>query len=84
MELNLTSYAKQIAQDNRDRVNESLASLIGCGVGAGVFLMIVILGVVFWISQERDEDEVVRMEAAKCERGKRGGLLIEPVEKQED
>ena len=79
MEFNDTSQ-----KDHNERVNDSLTSLIGAGVGAGIFLMVVVMGVVFWISRERDEDEVVRMEAEKYQRVKRGGLLVDPKESQKD
>ena len=78
MEINETHSEKNITQNNR--INDSLTSLLGAGVGAGIFLIVVILGVIFWISRERGEDEEIRMEAEKFKRVKGRGLLIDPKE----
>ena len=64
----------------KQRLNDSLTSLIGAGIGGGIFLMVVILGVIFWISREREEDEEVRLEAEKFQRVKMRGLLMDPKE----
>ena len=68
MEINETHSEKNITQNNR--IHDSLTSLLGAGVGAGIFLIVVILGVIFWIFREREEDEEIRMEAQKFKRVK--------------
>ena len=78
MEINDTHYEKNITQNNR--IHDSLTSLLGAGVGAGIFLIVVILGVIFWISRQREEDEEIRMEAEKFKRVKGRGQLIDPKE----
>ena len=67
-----------------DRINDSLTSLIGAGVGGGIFLMVVILGVIFWMSREREEDEEIRLKAEKFQRVKMRGLLLNPKESPAD
>ena len=83
MEINITLQGKNITQHS-DRINDSITSLIGAGCGAGIFLIVVILGVIFWISREREEDEEIRMEAEKFKRVKGRALLIDPKERPTD
>ena len=80
MDVNKILQAKNITQHS-DRINDSLTSLIGAGCGAGIFLIVLILGVIFWISREREEDEEIRLEAEKFKRVKGRGLLIDPKER---
>ena len=83
MDMNITLQGKNITHHS-DRINDSLTSLIGAGCGAGIFLIVVILGVIFWISREREEDEEIRMEAEKFKRVKGRGLLVDPNERPID
>ena len=53
MEINETHYEQNITH-HAHRINDSLTSLLGAGVGAGIILIVVILGVIFWISMERE------------------------------
>ena len=80
MDMNITLQGKNITHHS-DRINDSLTSLIGAGCGAGIILIVVIMGVIFWISREREEDEEIRMEAEKFKRVKGRGLLIDPKER---
>ena len=77
MDVNITLHGKNITRHS-DRVNDSLTSLLGAGCGAGIFLIVVIPGVIFWISREREEDEEIRMDAEKFKRVKVKELLIDP------
>ena len=77
MEMNETHYEQNITHHD-NRINDSLTSLLGAGVGAGIFLIVVILGVIFWIFMEREEDEEIRMDAEKFKRVKGKELLIDP------
>ena len=65
MELN-TTFLKE------EKIDEFSTSLFGVCIGGGLFLFIVILGVIFWISRERKEDEETRLEAERF-RSRRGG-----------
>ena len=76
MEINVTLQGKNITQHS-DRINDSLTSLIGAGCGAEIFLIVVILGVIFWISRQREEDEEIRMEAERFKIVKGRGKLEE-------
>ena len=76
--------ANNYTQSIEDRINDSYASLVGAGVGAGLFLIAVVLGVIFWKSREREEDDEVRMEAEKFQRGRTRGLLLDSKEAESD
>ena len=39
-------------------------------------MIVVFIGVIFWISREREEDEEMREEAGKLQRGRRKGHLV--------
>ena len=56
-----------------NRVAESYASLLGAGLGGGLFLVVVMAGVVFWISRERAEDQDMAEEAEKLQDARRKG-----------
>ena len=72
--------AKNFTKPLEDRIYDSYTSLAGAGVGGGLFLIAVILGVLFWISREREEDEEVRMEAQKFRRDRTRVLLTNAKE----
>ena len=40
-------------------------------------MIVVVIGVIFWISREREEDEEMREEAEKLQRGRRRGNLVQ-------
>ena len=61
----------------QNRLSDSYVSLAGAGIGGGLFLIVVVLGVIFWISKEREEDEEVRVEAERFIRGRTRGAVLE-------
>ena len=69
-------FAEEEARAVSKRVAESYASLLGVGLGGGLFIMVVMAGVIFWISRERAEDEQVAEEAEKFHEGRRRGRAI--------
>ena len=42
----------------RSKQADSLTSLLGVALGGGLFLVVVIIGVLVWVSREREEDQV--------------------------
>ena len=69
------------SENVKNNIHDSYASLDGAGVGGGLFLIAVVLGVIFWITREREEDEEARMEAEKFMRGRTRGILVDPKER---
>ena len=65
------------------RVAESYTSLLGAGMGGGLFLVVVMAGVVFWISRERAEDQETALEAEKLQEGRRKGRGFSLDERKE-
>ena len=53
------------------RVAESYTSLLGAGLGGGLFLVVVMAGVVFWFSRERAVDQNIAEEAEKFQEARR-------------
>ena len=49
----------------------------GVAVGGGLFLVVVLAGVIFWISREREEDHERRELAELLHRGRRKRFLIQ-------
>ena len=45
-------------------------------VGGGLFLLAVMIGVMFWMSREREEDSEIREEAEKLQGERRRRVLI--------
>ena len=45
--------------------------MFGVGIGAGLFLIIIIAGIIFWISKERNEDHEVSEQAGKVQENRR-------------
>ena len=37
-----------------ERIEESYLSLFGVGLGGGLFLIIIVVGVIFWTTRERE------------------------------
>ena len=69
----------------QDSLRDSYVSLVGAGIGGGLFLLVLILGVIFWLSKERDEDDEIRLEAEQFRRGRSGGrLLLEMCDLSDD
>ena len=77
-EIVMTNLTKQILETD-GRMNNSLTSLIGTGVGASVFLMVVMLGVVFWVTREKDVGKPVKIET-KPSNNLRNTILSERLE----
>ena len=51
--------------------------LTGVAIGGGLFLIVVFIGVIFWISREREEDQEIREEAEKMQGGRRRVNLVQ-------
>ena len=49
---------------------------LGVAVGGGLFLLAVLIGVMFWMSREREEDTEIREEAEKLQGERRRRVLI--------
>ena len=64
-------FAEEVSLGVSKRLAESYASLLGVGLGGGLFLVVVVAGVIFWISRERAEDQLVAEEAEKLQEGRR-------------
>ena len=45
-------------------------------MGGGLFLLVVLVGVLFWISREREEDHERREQAELLNRGRRKRFII--------
>ena len=65
------------------KAEESITSLIGVAVGGGLFLTVLVVGVLIWISREREEDEEVMEEAQKLQGSRRRRNLSQLRPKQE-
>ena len=65
------------------KAEESITSLIGVAVGGGLFLTVLMVGVLIWISREREEDEEVMEEAQKLQGSRRRRNLSQLRPKQE-
>ena len=65
------------------RVAESYTSLLGAGLGGGLFLVVVMAGVMFWISRERTEDHDIAEEAEKLQEARRKGRGFSLDERKE-
>ena len=58
------------------KAEESITSLIGVAVGGGLFLTVLMVGVMIWITREREEDEEVMEEAQKLQGSRRRRNLV--------
>ena len=58
------------------KAEESITSLIGVAVGGGLFLTVLMVGVMIWITREREEDEEVMEEAQKLQGSRRRKNLV--------
>ena len=65
------------------KAEESITSLIGVAVGGGLFLTVLMVGVLIWISREREEDEEVMEEAQKLQGSQRRRNLSQLRPRQE-
>ena len=65
------------------RVAESYTSLLGAGLGGGLFLAVVTVGVVIWFSRERAEDQDIAEEAEKFQEARRKGRGFSVDERKE-
>ena len=75
---------ENVTQSYEDRIYDSFTALVGAGVGGGLFLIAVVLGVIFWISREKEEDEEVRIKAEKVRGDRRRGMLVDPEARPSD
>ena len=78
-------FSEEVSLGVSKRVAESYASLLGVSLGGGLFLVVVVAGVIFWVTRERAEDLLVAGEAEKFqeERRRGRGLSVE-VEERKD
>ena len=61
--------------------------MFGVGIGAGLFLIIIIAGIIFWISKERNEDHEVSEQAGKVQENRRRrarGISMDGRKQQEE
>ena len=58
------------------KAEESITSLIGVAVGGGLFLTVLMVGVMIWFTREREEDEEVMEEAQKLQGSRRRRNLV--------
>ena len=65
------------------RVAESYTSLLGAGLGGGLFLLVIMAGVVFWFSRERAVDQDIAEEAEKFQEARRKGRGFSVDERKE-
>ena len=56
-----------------------VTTVSGVAIGGGLFLIIVMIGVIFWISRELDLDQEMREEAEKLQGSRRRRNLVENV-----
>ena len=77
MEDSVNNTTRSIRLLQQKRATDSLLSVLGVCVGGGLFLVVVFVGVICWVSKERREDEEMRKEAEKFVRGRARGVVID-------
>ena len=60
-----------LEEESQQRLTESYLSLFGVGIGGGLFLIIIVAGIIFWISKEREEDNEAMEAAEKVQENRR-------------